>query len=104
MDYNYAFKRMGVNLVILISELKTPNFLILISFRVSQRELKPQEARQPLICILDSFNKFSKVLTNKLLDALPPCRKVDHKIKVVPRIVLSSKAPYRLNQKELEKL
>ncbi len=73
-----------MNLVVLISELKLLNFMILISFRVFQGEPKPQEAKQPLICILDSFNKFLEVLTNKLLDALSPCRKVDHKIEVAP--------------------
>jgi hypothetical protein len=41
---------------------------------------------------------------NELPNALPPCRKVDHKIEVVPSIALPSKAPYRLNQKELEEL
>jgi hypothetical protein len=54
--------------------------------------------------ILDSFNKFSKVLINELLDALPPYREVDHKIKMVLGLASSSKAPYRLNQKELEEL
>ncbi len=89
-----------MNLVALINESKLPIFLILISFKVSQGEPKPQEAKQPFICILDSLNKFSKVLTYELPDALPPCRKVDHKIEVVHRTTLSSKAPYRLNQKE----
>jgi hypothetical protein len=60
--------------------------------------------RQPLACILDSLNKFSKVITNELPDALPPYRDVDHKIKVVPGAALPSKAPYRLSQKELKKL
>jgi hypothetical protein len=53
---------------------------------------------------LDSLNKFSKVLTNELLDALPHYREVGHKIKMVPGMALSSKAPYRLKQKELEEL
>lgn len=35
---------------------------------------------------------------------LPPCKKVDHKIKVVHGSILSAEAPYRLNQKELEEL
>jgi hypothetical protein len=41
---------------------------------------------------------------NEFLDALSPCKKVHHKIKVVPRATPPSKAPYRLNQKELEEL
>lgn len=60
--------------------------------------------RQPLACILDSLNNFTKVITNELLDALPPYRDVDHKIEVVPREALLSEAPYRSSQKELEEL
>jgi hypothetical protein len=48
---------------------------------------------QPLGYILDSFNKFSKVLIDELLDALPPYKKVDHKIKVAFRVASPSKAP-----------
>jgi hypothetical protein len=53
---------------------------------------------------LDSFNNFLKVLTYELPDALPTCGEGDHKIKVVHGLNLSSKAPYSLNQKVLEKL
>jgi hypothetical protein len=53
---------------------------------------------------LDSLNKFLKVLTDEFLDALPLYRKVDHKIKVMPGSAPPSKAPYRLNQKELERI
>jgi hypothetical protein len=53
---------------------------------------------------LDSLNNFTKVITNELLDALPPYRDVDHKIEVVPREALLSEAPYRSSQKELEEL
>jgi hypothetical protein len=52
---------------------------------------------------LDSLNKFPEVLTSELPNALPPCREVDHKIKMVPGATFLSKASYRLNQKELEK-
>jgi hypothetical protein len=69
VDYNFALAKMGVNLVALASELELPIFLILMSLRVSQRELKPQGAKQPFKCILDSFNKFSEVLTDELHDA-----------------------------------
>jgi hypothetical protein len=40
---------------------------------------------------LDSFNKFSNILTDELLDALPPYKEVDHKIEVVPGMVMLSK-------------
>jgi hypothetical protein len=58
--------------------------------------------KQPLPYILDSLNKFLEVLTNEISNALPPCRKVDHKIKMVLRTTPPSKAPYRLNQKDLK--
>jgi hypothetical protein len=45
-----------------------------------------------------------EVLINELPDALPPYKEIDYKIEVVFRSALPSKAPYRLNQKELEKL
>jgi len=44
------------------------------------------------------------VLTTELPNALPPEREVDHKIEVVHRSQPPSKAPYRLNQRELKKL
>jgi hypothetical protein len=59
---------------------------------------------QTLVCILDSFNNFLELLTNELHYALSPCKMVHHKIKVVPKVASPSKAPYRLNQKELKKL
>jgi hypothetical protein len=62
----------------------------------------PQGAKQPLVCILDSFNKFLEVLTNELLDTLSPYKKVDHKIEVVLGLGVLFKAPCRLNQKELK--
>jgi hypothetical protein len=57
---------------------------------------------QTHVCILDSFHKFSKLLTNEFPDVLSPCKKVHHKIKVVPIVTPPSKAPYRLNLKELK--
>jgi hypothetical protein len=51
---------------------------------------------------LDSFNKFLEVPTNKLSGALPPYREVVHKMEVVLGLALLSKAPYNLNQKELD--
>jgi hypothetical protein len=49
-----------------------------------------------------SLNNFLDILMDDLLESLPPCRKVDHKIKVVHDSILLTKASYRLNQKELE--
>jgi hypothetical protein len=53
---------------------------------------------------LDSFNKYSNVLTYELPNVLPPYRKVDHMIEMVFGSALPSKAPNKLNQKEFEKL
>jgi hypothetical protein len=41
---------------------------------------------------------------NELSNALPPCKKIDHKIKLVHGLALPFKAPYNLNKKELEEL
>jgi hypothetical protein len=101
-DYNFALAKMGVNLVTLTNELESPIFIILMSLKVSQREPKPQGAKQHPVCILDLFNKFLEVLTDEFLDALPPYREVDHKIKMVPKSTPLFKAPYKLNGKELE--
>jgi hypothetical protein len=73
-----------------------------MSLKVSQGESKPQGMKQPFTCILDSFNKFLKVLIDKLPYALPHFKEVDYKIEVVPRLALLFKAPYRLNQKNSE--
>jgi hypothetical protein len=45
VDYNFVLVEMGVNLVILISELKSPSFLVLMSWGISQGEPKPQRAK-----------------------------------------------------------
>jgi hypothetical protein len=105
VNYNFASIEMGMNLVVLISELESPSFPILMFLKISQGELMPQGAKQSPTCILDSFNNFLKVLIDELLNALPPCKKVDHKIEmVVGAASLLSKAPYKLNQKELKEL
>ncbi len=44
------------------------------------------------------------VLRNELPKHLPPSHNVDHEIEVVPRLVLLSKLPHWLNQKELQEL
>ncbi len=61
VEYNFTLVKMGVNLATLANELELYNFLVLTSLKVSQGEQKPQGARQPLACILDSFNKVLEV-------------------------------------------
>ncbi len=53
---------MGINLVVLTSELESPSFLVLMFLRVPQGEPKSQRLKQSHAYILDLFNKFSKVL------------------------------------------
>ncbi len=48
-DYNFVLVEMGVNLVLLINELKSPSMFVLMSLKISQGEPKPQRAKQPLI-------------------------------------------------------
>jgi hypothetical protein len=103
-NHNSLLEKIGINLVVFIKELKSFCFMILMSLKISQEEPNLQGARWPLDYILDSLNKFLEVLTNELPDFFPPCKEVDHKIKIVLDLAPPSKAPYRLNQKELEKL
>lgn len=70
-----------------------------MSLRVFQGELKPQRGKMTLDCIFHSLNKFLEVLTYEIPNFLPPCKMVDL-IEMVPSLAMSSKAPYRLNQKE----
>jgi hypothetical protein len=65
---------------------------------------KPQGVKATPAYILDSVNKRLEVLRDELLNVLPPCKKVDHQIKLMPKTTPPSKAPYELNQKELEKV
>jgi hypothetical protein len=69
----------GINLVALVKELnQSPSFVILMTLKAFKRKPKLQGEKQPPNCILDSLNKFSKVLTNELPNFFSPCRKVDH--------------------------
>ena len=54
--------------------------------------------------IREVLGKYKDVFTNELPQELPPKRKVDHKIEVIPGSEPPSKAPYQLNQKELLEL
>jgi hypothetical protein len=92
VEYKYALMKVIVNLIVLAKELKSLSFVILMFLRESQWELKPQEARRPLNCILNSFNKFSKGLINKFLDYLPYYIQMDHEIEKVSNLALLPKA------------
>jgi hypothetical protein len=62
VEYNFTLAKVAVNFVVLVKKLKLSSFVILMSLKGSQWEFKPQGARQTCDCILNSFNKFSKVL------------------------------------------
>jgi hypothetical protein len=71
--------KIRINLVTLVKELdQLPSFVILITLRVFNREPKLQGAKQPPDYILDSLNKFLKVLIDEFLNSFSPCKKVDH--------------------------
>ncbi len=85
VDFNSTLAEVGVNFVALVSELKSPSFLISMSLRIPRGNLN-HKGKQPFACILDSLNKFLEVQTNEFFDALPPpCKTVDQKIEVVFR-------------------
>ena len=55
-------------------------------------------------CVKDVLKRYRDVMPEDLPNKLPPRREVDHKIEVKSGTEPPSKAPYRLNQKELEEL
>jgi hypothetical protein len=55
-------------------------------------------------CISNTFNKFSDVLMDGLLNKLSPCHDLDHKIEVAKVGTRPFKTPYTFNQREFEKL
>ena len=84
---------------------------LVVWVRMEQMEETQGEAKkdEPLPRhIREVLGKYKDVLTNELPQELPqelpPRREVDHKIEVIPGSEPPSKAPYRLNQKELLEL
>jgi hypothetical protein len=70
-------------------------------------EFEPKEAIKLVTspkCIEQVLEKFSDVMPKKLLDDLPSRRRVDHAIKVMPRVAPPAKAPYRMSHEELKEL
>jgi len=45
VDYNYVLAQVGINLFVLVNEVESPSFLVLMSLKVSHGESKPQGAR-----------------------------------------------------------
>ena len=91
----------------LVSMEQMQDVQLVVVVRMEQMEGTRGEARNdgPLprhICKV--LGKHKDVLTNELSQELAPKKEIDHKIEVIPGSEPPSKAPYRLNQKELLEL
>ena len=72
-------------------------------FRFDTRDVdKPIKDNEASIELEYVLNQFKDVFPDDLLVRLPPKRRVDHKIEVVPGSTPSCKVPYRLAPNELE--
>ncbi len=50
------------------------------------------------------MDEFSDVMPEELAEDLPPRRRVDHAIEVMPGVAPLAKAPYRMSHEELKEL
>ncbi len=55
-------------------------------------------------CVKGVLDEFLDVMLEELFDELPPKRRVDHVIKVMPEVAPFAKAPYRMSHEELKEL
>jgi len=55
-------------------------------------------------CIKQVLEEFPDVMLEELPEDLPPRRRVDHAIEVMPRVAPLAKAPYRMSHDELKEL
>ena len=55
-------------------------------------------------CVAELFKQYADIMPPKLPKNLPPRRDIDHKIKLMPRTVAPTQAPYRMAPKELTEL
>jgi hypothetical protein len=70
-------------------------------------EYEPKEATKLVTsarCIKQVLEEFPNVMPEELLEDLPPRRRVDHAIEMVPRMAPPAKAPYRMSHEELKEL
>ncbi len=70
-------------------------------------EFEPKEATKlvtPFKCINRVLEEFSDVMPEELPKDLPPRRRVDHVIKVIPGVAPPAKAPYRMSHEKLKEL
>jgi hypothetical protein len=91
----------------LVSLDRMSNVQMVVVVRMEQHQRTHEEAKTdgpPPKHIRDVLRRYKDVLTNELSQELPPTREINHKIEVIPGSEPPSKAPYRLNQKELLEL
>jgi hypothetical protein len=70
-------------------------------------ECEPKETTKLVTsakCIRQVLEEFPDVMLEQLPEDLPPMRRVDHAIEVMPGVALPAKAPYRMNHEELKEL
>ncbi len=70
-------------------------------------EYEPKEATKLVTsakCIKQVVEEVPDVMFKKLPEVLPPRRRVDHAIEVVPGVAPPTKAPYRMSHEELKEL
>jgi len=70
-------------------------------------EYEPKEATKLVTsakCIKQVLEEFPDVMPEELLEDLPPKRRIDHVIEVVPGVAPLVKAPYRMGHEELKEL
>ncbi len=69
-------------------------------------EFEPKEVTNVVTsskCIRQVLEEFLDVMLEKLLEDLPPRRRVDHAIEVMLGVAPLAKAPYRMSHEELKK-
>ena len=89
-----------------MQELEDSQFLLMmydVDF-LSNKKSKSKHGSHYSHFLSEFLYKYQDVITNELHRELPPKRVVDHKLELVPRAEPRSKAPYRLNQIELQEL
>jgi hypothetical protein len=70
-------------------------------------EYEPEEATKLVTspkCIKQVLEEFPDVMLEELLEDLPPRRRIDHAIEVMPGVAPPAKAPYRMSHEELKEL
>jgi hypothetical protein len=97
---------LGINLVEQIEDFGEAEFVLMLKTTdlPSNKVEKPKHGSRYSHLVSKVLEKYKDVITDELTKHLPPKRAVDHKIDLVPGTEPPSKAPYWLNQAELQEL